>query len=119
MVRGFMDMVFRHGGRFYLVDWKSNHLGNRLEDYRRDSLDREMELKLYRLQYLLYTVALNRFLASRDPAYSYETHFGGVLYLFLRGMDPEYPGNGIYADLPPVGMIDELTACLVDCKGVP
>ncbi|MEA5113456.1 MAG: exodeoxyribonuclease V subunit beta [Geobacteraceae bacterium] len=118
MVRGFIDMVFRHQGRYYLVDWKSNHLGNRLEDYQRDSMSREMELKLYRLQYLLYTVALNRFLAARDPAFSYDAHFGGVLYLFLRGMDPDRSGNGIYFDLPPKEMIGELTACLVDFEGV-
>ncbi len=117
MVRGFMDMVFRHKGRYYLVDWKSNHLGNRLEDYRRDSLAREMNLKLYRLQYLLYTVALNRFLSARDPAYSYGARFGGVLYLFLRGMVPDLPGNGIYFDLPPIGMIEELATCLVDREG--
>ena len=111
MLRGFLDMVFRYGGRYYLVDWKSNHLGNRPEEYGRDSLAGEMDRKLYRLQYLLYTVALNRFLAVRDPAYRYETGFGGVLYLFLRGMDPDRPGNGIFRDLPPAGLVEELTEC--------
>ena len=73
MVRGFLDMVFRHGGRYYLVDWKSNHLGNRVGDYCRSALESEIERQLYRLQYLLYTVALNRFLAARDPAYRYDS----------------------------------------------
>lgn len=117
MVRGFLDLVFRHGGRYYLVDWKSNHLGNCPEDYVRDSLEREMDRKLYRLQYLLYIVALNRFLAARDPAYRYEDHFGGALYLFLRGMDRERPGNGICRDLPPAGLVRELTECLMESGG--
>ncbi|GLI38959.1 exodeoxyribonuclease V subunit beta [Geobacter hydrogenophilus] len=116
MVRGFVDMVFRHKGRYYLIDWKSNHLGNRAEEYDREDLSREMERKLYPLQYLLYTVALNLHLAQRVPGYRYETHFGGVLYVFLRGVDPVRPGYGIYRDTPPKGLIDELTDCLVALK---
>lgn len=117
MVRGFLDMVFRHGGRYYLVDWKSNHLGNRVGDYCRSALESEIERQLYRLQYLLYTVALNRFLAARDPAYRYDSGFGGVFYLFLRGVDPAHPGNGIYSDRPPAGLVEELTAALVAGEG--
>ena len=113
MVRGFMDLVFRQGGKYYLADWKSNHLGTRLEDYSRDRLAIEMEHKLYHFQYLLYLVALNRYLERRDPAYRYASHFGGVLYLFLRGVDPALPGNGIYFELPPEGLIRDLTECLI------
>jgi len=118
MVRGFIDLVFEHDGRFYLADWKSNHLGYRVEDYRPDRLRRAMEEKLYPLQYLLYTVALNRFLALRVPGYSYETHFGGVLYFFLRGVRREHGESfGVFRDLPPRQMIDELTACLIEAGG--
>jgi exodeoxyribonuclease V beta subunit len=118
MVRGFMDMVFCHGGRYYLVDWKSNHLGNRVEDYGRETLARAMEQNLYPLQYLLYTVALNNYLSLRVEGYDYESHFGGVIYVFLRGVSPEAGEQfGIYRDRPPVGMIDELTALLVEKAG--
>jgi len=117
MVRGFIDLVFRHGGKYYLADWKSNHLGNRLEDYSRDRLAIEMEHKLYHLQYLLYIVALNRYLERRDPVYRYATHFGGALYLFLRGIDPDLPGNGIYYELPPEGLVRDLTDCLIASEG--
>jgi exodeoxyribonuclease V beta subunit len=117
MVRGFMDLVFRQAGKYYLVDWKSNHLGNRIDDYCRERLAHEMEHKLYHFQYLLYLVALNRYLERRDPAYRYATHFGGVLYLFLRGVDPDLPGNGVYHDLPPEGLVRELTDCLVAFEG--
>jgi len=117
MVRGFMDLVFRQAGKYYLVDWKSNHLGNRLGDYCRERLAHEMVHKLYHFQYLLYLVALNRYLERRDPAYRYATHFGGVLYLFLRGVDPDLPGNGVYYDVPPEGLVRELTDCLMEYEG--
>ena len=118
MVRGFMDMVFEHGGRYYLVDWKSNHLGYRVEEYGRDLLKPAMERQLYPLQYILYTVALNRFLSLRVRAYDYSTHFGGVLYFFIRGVSRERGEEyGIFRDTPPAGMIEELTRCLIDVEG--
>ena len=118
VLKGFMDMVFEHGGRFYLVDWKSNHLGHRIEAYGREALQGAMDEHLYSLQYLLYTVALNRYLSLRVPDYSYETHFGGVLYLFLRGMDRERGEEfGVFRDTPSAGLIAELTNCLIQAGG--
>jgi len=117
MLRGFIDLVFRHRGRYYLLDWKSNHLGNRVEEYGPEQMAGEMEAKMYPLQYLLYTVALNRYLEKRDPDYRYEQHFGGALYLFLRGIDAGRPGYGVFHDIPPAGLVRELTDCLIDCGG--
>jgi exodeoxyribonuclease V beta subunit len=118
IVRGFMDMVFQHGGRYYLVDWKSNHLGYRLEDYVREKLKTAMERNLYPLQYLLYTVALNRYLSLRAPGYDYATHFGGVLYVFLRGVSPDHGEQfGFFRDVPPRELIDDLTTCLIQAGG--
>jgi exodeoxyribonuclease V beta subunit len=118
MVRGFMDMVFEHGGRYYLVDWKSNHLGYRQEAYSREALKFAMERRLYPLQYLLYTVALNRYLSLRVRGYDYSTHFGGVLYFFIRGVSLERGEEfGIFRDTPPREMIDELTRCLIEVGG--
>lgn len=114
MVRGFIDLVFRHDGKYYLVDWKSNYLGALPADYCRARLNVEMANKLYHLQYLLYLVALNRYLEMRDPSYRYADHFGGVLYLFLRGMASTRPGSGIYYELPPEGLVRELTDCLIE-----
>ena len=117
MVRGFMDMVFEHQGRYYLLDWKSNHLGYRVEDYAADALGGEMGRKLYTLQYLLYTVALTRYLTLRVPGFDYASQFGGCLYLFLRGMSPEQGSAcGVFHDLPPVELINELTDLLVECE---
>jgi exodeoxyribonuclease V beta subunit len=118
MVRGFMDLVFEQGGRYYLVDWKSNHLGYRVGDYGREALKTAMERHLYPLQYLLYTVALNRYLALRVRGYDYGTHFGGVIYVFLRGVSPGHGEQfGFFRDLPPVGLIDELTQGLIKAGG--
>jgi exodeoxyribonuclease V beta subunit len=118
MVRGFIDMVFEYGGRYYLADWKSNHLGYRVEEYGRDALKREMVQRLYPLQYLLYTVALNRYLSLRVRGYDYASHFGGVLYVFLRGVSPGHGEEfGIFRDTPPVEMINDLTECLIEFGG--
>jgi exodeoxyribonuclease V beta subunit len=117
MVRGFVDLVFTHNGKYYLLDWKSNHLGNRVEDYGQEQLSKAMSGNLYPLQYLLYTVALNRYLQLRDPAYCYEDHFGGVFYLFLRGIDAAQPQFGVFHDVPVAALVQELTACLIDCEG--
>ena len=113
MVRGFMDMVFEHGQRYYLLDWKSNHLGNSPEDYDQSAMKAEMEQNLYPLQYLLYTVALHRYLQMRLPDYSYAEHFGGVYYLFVRGMHPDHEQPyGIFYDRPDQCLIETLTETL-------
>jgi exodeoxyribonuclease V beta subunit len=85
-LKGFIDLVFEHQGRFFILDWKSNHLGYRAADYAADKLGAAMAEHGYHLQYLIYTIALDRYLRLRLENYDYETHFGGVLYLFVRGV---------------------------------
>ena len=85
---GFIDLVVRHRGRYYLVDWKSNHLGHRPADYAGPNLARAMDERGYHLQYALYSVALDRLLRRRVTGYDTARDFGGVLYLFARGMRP-------------------------------
>ncbi|HOJ70889.1 MAG TPA: exodeoxyribonuclease V subunit beta [Syntrophorhabdaceae bacterium] len=113
MMRGFMDMVFEYKGRFYIVDWKSNLLGDRIEDYNGETIKKVMADEYYFLQYHLYTVALNSLLSFRDRGYSYEKKFGGIFYIFIRGVWPD-KGNdyGIFYDIPKKELIDELTAYL-------
>ena len=117
MLMGFMDMVFEAKGRYYLLDWKSNHLGNVVEAYHRDHLGKAMQENLYRLQYLLYTVALDRFLSLRVPGYRYKTHFGGAIYVFLRGVSAERGEEyGFYRDLPSEALIRELQELLIETE---
>jgi exodeoxyribonuclease V beta subunit len=112
-LRGFIDLVFMHAGRFYVVDYKSNRLGPQATDYEQPSLVRAMSEHHYFLQYHLYCVALHRHLALRVPDYHYDRHFGGVYYLFLRGMAPEHDaGTGIFFDRPPLGLIESLERAL-------
>ncbi|HHF5724144.1 exodeoxyribonuclease V subunit beta [Haemophilus influenzae] len=107
MVRGSIDLVFRHNGKYYLVDYKSNFLGSTLVDYNQEALKKEMLHSHYDWQYLIYTLALHRYLQSVVPDYDYARDFGGVFYLFLRGMNGE-PQSGIFYDRPSVELITEL-----------
>lgn len=109
VMRGFIDLIFEHNDRFYIADYKSNFLGTQLESYRGPALDRAMAVHRYDVQYLIYTIALHRYLQRRLPNYSYENHFGGVYYLFLRGMHPN-PLAGIWHDRPQVDLINDLDA---------
>lgn len=107
MVRGSIDLVFRHNGKYYLVDYKSNFLGSTLADYNQEALKKEMLHSHYDWQYLIYTLALHRYLQSVVPHYDYARDFGRVFYLFLRGMNGE-PQSGIFYDRPSVELITEL-----------
>ena len=107
MVRGSIDLVFRHHGKYYLVDYKSNFLGSTLADYNQEALKKEMLHSHYDWQYLIYTLALHRYLQSVVPHYDYARDFGGIFYLFLRGMNGE-PQSGVFYDHPSVELITEL-----------
>ena len=107
-MRGFIDLVFRFDGLFYIVDWKSNWLGNRPSDYDQPNLRSSIQRHYYFLQYHLYAVAADLFLRARIPGYDYKRHFGGVFYIFLRGVDPAMPERGIFRDRPDASLIRDL-----------
>ncbi|MBJ7536621.1 exodeoxyribonuclease V subunit beta [Marinomonas transparens] len=88
MLKGFIDLLFEWQGRYYVLDYKSNYLGNEFVDYEADKLVHAIADHRYDLQYQLYTLALHRLLKQRLSDYDYEKHVGGVVYLFLRGMKP-------------------------------
>ena len=110
-LRGFIDLVFEHEGRFFVVDFKSNHLGGHSPDYAPPLLRAPMAEHHYYLQYHLYVTALHRHLRARRPSYDYDRDFGGVHYLFLRGMAPQYPAEtGVFFDRPARVLIEALSA---------
>jgi len=111
-LRGFVDLVFEHGGRHFLVDYKSNHLGDHFADYAAAPLAAAMAEHHYFLQASLYAVALHRHLANFRRGYDYDRDFGGVYYLFLRGMDPGRPGAGVFAARPPRALVEGLSRVL-------
>ncbi|WP_421204544.1 exodeoxyribonuclease V subunit beta [Aeromonas enteropelogenes] len=104
MLKGFIDLVFEWQGRWYLLDYKSNHLGMSPADYSRPALEQAMVEHRYDLQYQLYSLALHRLLALRLPGYDFDQHFGGVFYLFLRGM----PQGGIFHTRPSRELVQGL-----------
>ena len=112
-LRGFLtgsiDLVYWHEGRFYVADHKSNFLGTHAADYPHEAMSEAMQHHHYLLQSHLYTVALHRYLQWRlgPDVYDYDTHMGGVRYLFVRGMVG--PGeHGVFRDRPPAAMIHAL-----------
>ncbi|HLP17977.1 MAG TPA: UvrD-helicase domain-containing protein, partial [Bacteroidota bacterium] len=108
---GFIDLVFRHDGKWYILDWKSNHLGNSADCYNRSAMEEVMRDHHYHLQYHIYIVALVRYLrAASGGAFDYERDFGGIVYVFLRGVDGT--GNGIYFERPEKDVILHLEAML-------
>ncbi len=90
VIKGFMDLVFRWQEAFYILDYKTNWLGDRVEDYGRDSLDRAMDEHDYWLQAGIYAAALDRYLSAGIEGYNMDRHMGGIFYLFVRGMRPEH-----------------------------
>jgi exodeoxyribonuclease V beta subunit len=111
-MKGFIDLVFEADGRYYLVDYKSNWLGSTAEAYQREALHQVIAREMYYVQYLIYTLAVHRYLRLRLPGYDYDTHFGGVLYLFVRGVDPAFPTCGIFYDRPAPNLIAALDTYL-------
>lgn len=85
MFKGFIDLVLEHQGRYYVVDYKSNWLGEQDTDYSAEVMNACVLEHRYDLQYALYTLALHRLLKLRISDYDYDTHMGGAVYMFLRG----------------------------------
>lgn len=105
MLKGFIDLTFAFDGKYYVADYKSNHLGQTEDDYQLASLERAMQEHDYHLQAILYTLALHRWLSQQLPDYQYQQHIGGAYYLFLRGMHSKKPQNGVYYYLADEGFI--------------
>jgi len=110
-LKGFIDLVFEFEGRYYLADWKSNRLGISHEDYLPENLSVAMNKDGYFLQYYIYLSALHLYLSRRLKDYDYDTHFGGVLYIFLRGIHPK-KDTGIFRDRPDREWVDRFTRLL-------
>jgi len=109
---GFVDLVCRHQGKYYIMDYKTNYLGDHFRDYRKDFLVAAMHDHNYGLQYWIYTMVLHGFLSNTIATYEYEKDFGGVFYLFARGMSPDYPENGLFFDRPQLSVLEALQKCL-------
>ncbi|MDR1661624.1 MAG: exodeoxyribonuclease V subunit beta [Azoarcus sp.] len=115
-LKGYIDLVFEHEGRYWALDWKSNYLGDAPAAYAPAALAAAMARHGYHLQHLLYTVALHRHLTGALPGYDYDRHFGGALYLFVRGVRPgwriENEQAGVFRHRAAKAVIESLDALL-------
>ena len=108
-LRGFIDLIFTLRGKYYLLDWKSNYLGTGIEHYGREALEKAMVRNYYILQYHLYAAGLDAYLGRRLAGYSFDRHFGGIIYVFLRGLDQAQGRDyGVYRTLPDRGVLRAL-----------
>ncbi len=110
---GFIDLVCRYQGRYYVMDYKTNSLS----DYSPETLSQAMREHNYGLQYWLYALVLHRYLQERLPDYRHALHFGGVRYLFVRGMHPEQPARGVFQALPDLDRLERLGELLCGGQG--
>ncbi|MFH0784591.1 MAG: exodeoxyribonuclease V subunit beta [Pseudomonadota bacterium] len=97
---GFIDLICEFAGKYYVLDYKTNFLGDALDDYHPGKLPAAMQAHNYGLQYWIYTLVLHRHLQNLFDDYCYQDHFGGVMYLYVRGMTPDIAGSGVFAALP-------------------
>jgi len=104
LMNGKIDLFFEHDGQFFILDWKSNYLGDSLAAYDEVSIARAMTESNYHLQYLIYSVAAKKYLESRIPGFDYSLQFGGVIYIFIRGIRKGLP-NGIFQTKPPLNKL--------------
>jgi exodeoxyribonuclease V beta subunit len=116
MLKGFMDLVFEQGGRYYVADYKSNWLGSEDQDYTAEAMRAAVLEKRYELQYTLYLLALHRQLKVRlGGAYDYDRHIGGAVYIFLRGLAG--PAGGLHVEKPPKALIEALDGLFAGQRG--
>ncbi len=112
-MNGSLDLVAKFdtetGPMFYMIDYKSNYLGNSFSQYTQQKILKSIFESRYDVQILFYSLALYRFLKTTLPNFSYEKDFGGVMYLYLRGMnsfDTKSPGQ--FYVKPSEALIDRL-----------
>ncbi len=114
---GFIDLLFEYEGKFYVLDWKTNHLGSAFSNYSKAAMTTSMSDSYYILQYHLYVIALHLYLQQRlGDSYDYDKCMGGIVYAYVRGMHPDHEGKGVFYDRPSYELIAALTELIVGVK---
>lgn len=112
-MNGSLDLVAKFvtetGPKFYMIDYKSNYLGNSYSRYTQQKILKSIFESRYDVQILFYSLALYRFLKTSLPNFSYENDFGGVMYLYLRGMNSfDARSSGQFYVKPSEALIERL-----------
>lgn len=117
-LKGYIDLIFEHAGKWYVADYKTNYLCADFREYTQDAIAQNMAQFNYYLQYHIYTVALHRYLRQTLPLYDYDVHFGGTYYLYVRAMNPGAGINqGVFFDKPPKERITSLDRLFAGMEG--
>ncbi len=104
---GSIDLVYHTGGKFYVIDWKSNRIGSSAGSYDLDSMSKEIFKHKYHLQYTLYAAVLHQHMTNIGyPGWNYETSFGGCHYLFMRAFGCDDQGTGDFFHKPKLKTIE-------------
>ncbi len=112
MLKGYADLVFEYEGKYWVLDYKSNALGERDADYHASALAGAMMEHRYDVQAAIYLLALHRLLKQRlGTAYRPQDQLGGAVYYFLRGVNG--PERGCCQIAPPIGLLDDLDRMLL------
>jgi len=114
-INGFADLIFEKDGKYFILDWKSNHLGEKTSDYSEEAMNSAMLESHYYLQLYIYTLALHIHLKNCMDDYDYERHMGGGLYIFMRGVN-ETSNEGVYFHKPKAEIISEMEELIKRCQ---
>ncbi|QJC33867.1 exodeoxyribonuclease V subunit beta [Enterobacteriaceae endosymbiont of Donacia provostii] len=104
---GIIDLIFIWKKKFYILDYKSSWLGKTCKDYKIKNIEKDIYLNYYNIQYQFYTLALHKYLKYRIKNYDYDKHFGGIIYLYIRGINLKN-NNGIWEIKPTSQLINKL-----------
>jgi exodeoxyribonuclease V beta subunit len=104
--KGFIDLTFEHDGKYYVLDYKSNYLGENDDAYTEENIEAAILHHRYDLQFVIYLVALHRLLKHRIPNYCYSKHIGGCVYYFLRGVNADTVG--VFNTKPALSLIEKI-----------
>ncbi|WP_315968479.1 exodeoxyribonuclease V subunit beta [Buchnera aphidicola] len=113
ILKGFIDLVFIFNKKYYILDYKSNYLGDNDSSYCFKNIKKEIIQHRYDIQYQIYTLALHQYLKKKLKNYHYKIHFGGVFYIFLRGINLQ---DSIFYTIPDYLLIKKLSNLLFQKK---
>ncbi len=110
-LNGIIDLVFFYKNRYFIVDYKTNWLGDNYINYKNNILYEYIYLHNYNVQYILYSIALHNYLKINVKKYNYNYNFGGIYYIFLRGLfldNKNKSFTGIFYTRPDFLLINKL-----------
>ncbi len=111
-LNGVIDLIFNYKNKYYIIDFKTNWIDYHYTSYNNKNIFKLMCKNRYDIQYQIYSLALHKYLKMKYKYYNYNNNFGGIYYIFLRGLnlDINYKSfTGIYFIKPKYKLIYKLS----------